>query len=252
MPRFIDDLKRSHYCGVLRASDIGQEVVLFGWVAKRRDHGGCIFIDLRDREGLAQIVFDPTYQLSDQQVKEATRLPALVDSDVPLWDAADAKRAHEQANDLRREWVLGVRGVVVHRGDGKENPKLPSGAVEVRVSELWCSTAAETPPFMLDDEINTDEEVRLRYRYLDLRRGPLQRALRLRHTVNQTTRSFLTSHGCMELETPILCKYTPGGARNFLVPSRLSPGQISTPWRRVRSCLSSCLWWPVLTSTSKS
>ncbi len=220
MPRFIDDIKRSHYCGTLRASHIGKEVVLFGWVAKRRALGGCIFIDLRDREGVVQIVFDPTYQLDGGE-----RLPALRGSDVPLWDRAGVERAHELANDVRREWVLGVRGVVVHRGDGKENAKLPSGAVEVRVSELVVFNRAETPPFMLDDEINTDEEVRLRYRYLDLRRGPLQRALRLRHSLNQTTRNYLTEQGCLELETPILCKYTPGGARNFLVPSRLSLGK---------------------------
>ena len=206
MSRFIDDLKRSHRCGELRASDIGKEVVLFGWVANRRDHGGLIFIDLRDREGITQIVFDP-----------------------------DEKDAHVLAEAMRPEWVIGVRGTVRSRGEqfskkeGKlvsaENPKLATGAIEILVREATIFNKAETPPFEIADEIDTREELRLTYRYLDLRRAPLQRSLRMRHEINRATRNYLSDAGCLELETPFLVKYTPGGARNFLVPSRLSPGK---------------------------
>jgi aspartyl-tRNA synthetase len=205
--RFIDELKRTHRCGELRASDIGKEVVLFGWVANRRDHGSIIFVDLRDRDGLTQIVFDP---------------------DV-------AKEAHDLAEAARPEWVVGVRGTVRSRGEqfskkeGKmvstANPKLATGEIEVVVVEATIFNRAETPPFEIGDEIDTREEVRLQYRYLDLRRAPLQRTLRLRHEINRATRNYLSDQGCLELETPFLVKYTPGGARNFLVPSRLSPGK---------------------------
>jgi aspartyl-tRNA synthetase len=206
--RFIDELKRTHRCGDLRASDIGKEVVLFGWVASRRDHGNIIFIDLRDRDGLTQIVFDP----------EA------------------AKEAHDLAEAVRPEWVIGVRGTVRARGlqqskkeGGKMvsavNPKLQTGEIEIVVLEATIFNKAETPPFEIADEINTREEVRLQYRYLDLRREPLQRTLRTRHEINRATRNYLSDNGCLELETPFLVKYTPGGARNFLVPSRLSAGK---------------------------
>jgi aspartyl-tRNA synthetase len=204
--RFIDDLKRSHRCGELRASDIGKEVVLFGWVANRRDHGGLIFIDLRDRDGITQIVFDP-----------------------------EVKDAHVLAEAMRPEWVIGLRGTVRSRGEqfskkeGKlvsaENPKLATGAIEILVREATIFNKAETPPFEIADDIDTREELRLTYRYLDLRRAPLQRALRMRHEINRATRNYLSDAGCLELETPFLVKYTPGGARNFLVPSRLSPGK---------------------------
>ncbi len=206
MSRFIDDLKRSHRCGELRASDIGKEVVLFGWVANRRDHGGLIFIDLRDRDGITQIVFDP-----------------------------EVKDAHVLAEAMRPEWVIGLRGTVRSRGEqfskkeGKlvsaENPKLATGTIEILVREATIFNKAETPPFEIADEIDTREELRLTYRYLDLRRAPLQRALRMRHEINRATRNYLSDAGCLELETPFLVKYTPGGARNFLVPSRLSPGK---------------------------
>jgi aspartyl-tRNA synthetase len=205
--RFIDELKRTHRCGELRASDIGKEVVLFGWVASRRDHGNIIFIDLRDRDGLTQIVFDP--------------------------EAAAA--AHALAEAARPEWVIGVRGVVRSRGEqlskkeGKMvsavNPKLATGAIEVVVAEATIFNKAETPPFEIVDTIETREEIRLQHRYLDLRRAPLQRTLRLRHEINHATRNYLSDNGCLELETPFLVKYTPGGARNFLVPSRLAPGK---------------------------
>ncbi len=206
MARFIDELKRTHDCGSLRPGDIGREVVLFGWVANRRDHGSLIFVDLRDRGGLTQIVFDPSL----------------------------ATEAHALAESVRSEWVLGVRGRVRARGlqwSAKEqklvaanNPNLATGEIEVEVLEATVFNRAETPPFEIANEIDTREEVRLEHRYLDLRRPPLQRALRVRHEMNQAARNYLASQGCLELETPFMVKYTPGGARNFLVPSRLHPG----------------------------
>jgi aspartyl-tRNA synthetase len=207
LARFIDELKRTHRCGSLRASDVGSEVVLFGWVATRRDHGGCVFIDLRDREGITQIVFDPAYR--DPR--------ATADAEV-------VARAHKLAEDARAEWVLGVRGIVVSRGTNV-NPKLATGEIEVHVVEATIFNRADTPPFSIDDEIDTREEVRLEYRYLDLRRAPLQRSLVRRSRVNLATRSYLAGAGCLELETPYLVRNTPGGARNFLVPSRPQPGK---------------------------
>ncbi len=207
MARFIDELKRTHDNNALRASDIDQEVVLFGWVDKRRDHGNLIFVDLRDREGVTQIVFDP--------------------------DAST--EAHGAAEALRSEWVIGVRGKVRSRGQqfskkknemvSAANPNLPTGEIEVLVDEVTVFNKAETPPFEIVDNVDTREEVRLQYRYLDLRRKPLQNALRKRHMLNQATRNYLSDAGCLELETPFMVKYTPGGARNFLVPSRTSPGK---------------------------
>jgi aspartyl-tRNA synthetase len=205
--RFIDELKRTHDCGGIRPADIGNEVVLFGWVANRRDHGSLIFIDLRDREGITQVVFDPE----------------------------SSKEAHTLAEQFRGEWVVGVRGKVRSRGEqfskkenkmvSAANPNLATGEVEVEVLEATIFNRSETPPFPIEDKSDTREEVRLEYRYLDLRRGPLQRALRMRHRVNQATRNFLTEQGCLEIETPFLVKYTPGGARNFLVPARLHPSK---------------------------
>jgi aspartyl-tRNA synthetase len=200
--RFIDDLKRSHHCAELRAADEGKEVVLFGWVASYRDHGGCFFIDMRDREGITQVVFDP-----DQTGYE----------DMP-------KKAYEQAQVLRTEWVVGVRGKVVSRGKNK-NAKLPTGEIEVHAIELCVFNRADTPPFLIADEIDTSEEKRLQHRYLDLRRAPLQRTLRVRHKINQVTRRYFDDKGFLELETPFMVKYTPGGARNFLVPSRMHAGK---------------------------
>lgn len=207
MARFIDELKRTHDCGALRSSDVGREVVLFGWVANRRDHGSLIFVDLRDRGGITQIVFDPE----------------------------NSAEAHRQAEQLRSEWVIGVRGRVKARGEqfsqkeGKmvsaANPLLPTGEIEVEVLEVTVFNRSETPPFELTDKLDTREEVRLQYRYLDLRRAPLQKALRTRHVINQATRNYLSEQGCTEVETPFLVKYTPGGARNFLVPSRIHHGK---------------------------
>ena len=217
MSRFIDDLKRTHRCGDLRASDEGKTVVLFGWVASRRDHGGCVFVDLRDRTGLTQIVFDPAYAAPDIWESRGAAKPA--DLDVALLQSA-----HELAEQVRGEWVIGIRGIVLSRGTNK-NPKLPTGDVEVLVVEATIFNRAETPAFEIADDIDTREEIRLEKRYLDLRRPSLQRTLALRHKVNLTTRNYLSSQGCLELETPFLVKYTPGGARNFLVPARMAPGK---------------------------
>ncbi|MBN2192789.1 MAG: aspartate--tRNA ligase [Polyangiaceae bacterium] len=206
MARFIDELKRTHDCGALRTADVGHEVVLFGWVASRRDHGSLIFIDLRDRGGITQIVFDPTV----------------------------GAEAHSLAEAMRSEWVIGIRGRVRARGEqwsSKEqkmvsarNPNLVTGEIEIEVLEATVFNRAETPPFEIADQLDTREEVRLEHRYLDLRRQPLQRALTVRHEMNQAARNYLAGQGCLELETPFMVKYTPGGARNFLVPSRLHPG----------------------------
>jgi len=200
--RFIDELKRTHNAAALRASDEGKEVVLFGWVASYRDHGGCVFVDLRDREGITQLVFDPNQQGHGDAPKVA-------------YDAAQA---------VRSEWVIGIRGVVVSRGQNK-NPRLATGEIEVHVVELTIFNKAETPPFEILDQIDTGEEKRLQYRFLDLRRAPLQHTLRVRHRINQITRRYFDDNGFLELETPYMVKYTPGGARNFLVPSRLNAGK---------------------------
>ena len=202
MARFIDELKRTHHCGELRAADDGKEVVLFGWVESYRDHGGCVFVDLRDREGITQVVFDP----------EMTGF-----GDLP-------KKSHEASQALRGEWVIGIRGTVNSRGTNK-NPRLATGEIEVHVCELGIFNRADTPPFEITDVTNTAEEKRLEYRYLDLRRRPLQHTLRVRHRINQVTRRYFDENGFLELETPVMVKYTPGGARNFLVPSRMQHGK---------------------------
>ena len=202
MARFIDELKRTHHNGALRGANVGEEVVLFGWVASYRDHGGCVFVDLRDREGITQIVFDPNLSGHGETPKDA----------------------YDRAQALRSEWVIGIRGVVVSRGKNV-NPKLPTGEIEIHAIELGVFNKAETTPFEISDSIDTGEEKRLEYRYLDLRRAPLQRTLRVRHNINQTVRRYFDDQGFLELETPFMVKYTPGGARNFLVPSRLNQGK---------------------------
>ena len=196
MSEFIKELKRTHSCGELTAKEIGKEVVLFGWVHNRRDHGGAVFIDLRDRAGLTQVVFE-------------------ADVDAAL---------HGLAQELRYEFCIGVRGKVVSRG-ANVNPKLTTGEIEVHVSQAAIFNRSETPPFLVDEYEKTGEEKRLKYRYLDLRRPALQQTLMKRSKMNAITRSTLDRLGFLELETPYMVKYTPGGARNFLVPSRLNPGK---------------------------
>ncbi len=195
MARFIDELKRTHTCGELRLSDDGAEVVLMGWVQRSRDRGGVIFVDLRDRDGLTQLVFDKS----------------------------DDEAAFGVAQQLRAEYVLAVRGRVRDRGDMR-NDKLPTGAIEVVALEAEILNTAKTPVFPIQDDVNATEETRLAHRYLDLRRPILQRNLRMRAKAYLATRNVLAEQGFLEVETPFLVKYTPGGARNFLVPSR-TPGK---------------------------
>ncbi len=190
---------RTHTCGELKANHINKETELCGWVAKRRDHGGLIFVDLRDRYGLTQIVFDPAL-------------------------AGGGSAAHQIANKLRNEFVLWCKGKVRARPGGMTNEKLATGAIEVACTDLEILSEAKTPPFMLEDESDVSENVRLKYRYLDLRRGTLQKNLTLRHKMVLLVRNFLDSKGFLEIETPILYKSTPEGARDFIVPSRLNPG----------------------------
>ena len=185
---------RSHYCGALRANLIGETVTLCGWAHRRRDHGGVIFVDLRDREGLAQVVFNP-----------------------------ERKDAFGIAERVRAEFVLKVTGKVRARPAGTVNAELPTGEVEVVVHEVEILNASATPPFQIDDD-NLAENTRLEHRVLDLRRAPMQRNLRLRHRAASATRRFLDQHGFIDIETPVLYKSTPEGAREFLVPSRLHDG----------------------------
>ncbi len=188
---------RTHNCGELRENNIGNKVVLNGWVAVRRDLGGVIFIDLRDRFGITQVVFDHTYN-------------------------ADA---HNHGKELRSEFVISVEGTVRKRPEGTENPALPTGFIDVMVEKLVILNRAKTPPFPIEDEIDVHEELRLKYRYLDLRRPAMQRNLLLRHKMYQVTRKFFDANGFAEIETPVLMKSTPEGARDFLVPSRLHKGK---------------------------
>jgi aspartyl-tRNA synthetase len=191
---------RTHTCGDLRADDHGTEVVLKGWVDTRRDHGGLVFIDLRDRYGLTQVVFSPQ----------------------------DNEDAYETAGRLRSEDVISIRGVVRPRGDEAINPNLPTGEIEVRGTELAVLNTAEPTPFVVsaheERQQDVNEDLRLKYRYLDLRRPDLQEKLVTRHKLYQTTRSFFDTHDFVEIETPVLMKSTPEGARDFLVPSRIHPG----------------------------
>ncbi len=187
---------RTHDCGGLRAADTGSEVVLAGWVASRRDHGGVIFLDLRDRGGITQVVFSPE---------------------------ADAE-LHGRAGEVRGEWVLGVRGTVRMRPEGTANPKLPTGEIEVLAHELRVLNPSATPPFPVEDQVTADEALRLRHRYLDLRRPAMTRNLVFRHRVVQQMRSHLSERGFIEVETPFLTKSTPEGARDYLVPSRVNAG----------------------------
>jgi aspartyl-tRNA synthetase len=193
---FISQVKRTHSCGQLTAADVGQQVVLFGWVQNRRDHGGAVFIDLRDREGLTQVVFEPDINAE----------------------------AHALAGGLRLEFCIGVQGTVASRG-ANVNPKMKTGEIEVRATALSIFNRSEPVPFPIEDTVDTTEEKRLAYRYLDLRRRPVQAGLIQRSRINALTRGYLVEQGFLELETPFLGKYTPGGARNFLVPSRTSPGK---------------------------
>lgn len=193
----MSNLKRNHYCGTLAKADNEKEVVLCGWVAKRRDHGGLIFIDLRDRSGIVQVVVDPDHAGEDFAKAEA----------------------------IRSEYVIKVHGIVRLRSEETINPNLATGEVEVVAKELEVLNSAKTPPFYIQDGIDVDENLRLKYRYLDLRRPEMQRNLMLRHKVTKLMRDYMDNHDFCEIETPMLTKSTPEGARDYLVPSRVNPGK---------------------------
>lgn len=191
------DYRRSHTCGDLRAANINSHVTLSGWVNRRRDHGGLVFIDLRDRFGITQLVFDP--------VKNPD--------------------THKLSETLRAEWVISIRGTVIARAEGMANPKLPTGEIEILVKDIEILSKSKTPPFSIcDKEIDVNEELRLKFRYLDIRRGDVAKKLVTRHTAMLATREFLDNQGFVEISTPILGKSTPEGARDYLVPSRIYPG----------------------------
>lgn len=192
----IGDWKRTDDCGSLRRDDVGGEVVLIGWVNRRRDMGKLIFIDLRDRFGLTQIVFDEDFDVI----------------------------SHKKAGILRNEWVIAVKGEVTPRLPGQENPDLPTGDIEVKVEELKILNETAVPPFQVDGKVDASENLRLKYRYLELRRPALFHNLVMRHRIALGIRNFLNTKGFLEVETPILTKSTPEGARDYLVPSRISKG----------------------------
>lgn len=192
------DYRRSHNCGALRTPQIDHVVTLSGWVHRRRDHGGIIFIDLRDKFGLTQLVFDPDL----------------------------AKDSHFKAQDLRSEWVITIQGKVRPRAPGMTNPKLPTGEIEIEVTKLEILSKAKTPPFSIADEhLEVNEELRLTYRYLDIRRGDLLNKLQMRHKAMMVIRNYMDGHAFSEITTPILGKSTPEGARDYLVPSRVHHGK---------------------------
>lgn len=193
----LGEMRRTHTCCELGADDVGKQVVLMGWVQRRRDHGGVIFVDLRDREGITQVVFNP---------------------DV-------SKKVHEKAHVVRNEYVLGVFGKVDHRPEGMINPNLKTGEIEVLVTRLKILNTAETPPFLIEDKVDVSETIRLKHRHLDLRRPRLQGNVILRHKASASLRNFLNHSGFLEIETPVLTRSTPEGARDYLVPSRVNPGQ---------------------------
>jgi aspartyl-tRNA synthetase len=192
--KFVKELKRTNYCGNLGIENVGQKVVLMGWVDVRRDHGSLVFIDLRDREGIVQVVLDPN------------------------------KSETSASKNLRSEFVLAVEGIVRARPDGMKNDKIKTGGIEIEAVRCEVLNDSAVPPFQVNDQ-NVNEMLRLKYRYLDLRSPRLNRHLKIRHQVAQLVRSFLSDNGFMEVETPILYKSTPEGARDYLVPSRVNPGQ---------------------------
>ena len=191
------EMKRTHYCGELRLADAGKSARLTGWVSRRRDHGGVIFVDLRDRTGITQVVFDP-----------------IIDPE-----------AHRAAHAIRNEFVLSVSGKVRERGEGLTNPNLVTGEIELATDELEILNVARTPPFAVENEIDTAEDVRLTHRYVDLRRPKMQKMLQVRHKAALAARKYMDEQGFLEIETPILMNSTPEGARDVLVPSRHNPGE---------------------------
>ncbi len=197
MADILGEMRRTHSCCQLGVGDAGSEVVLMGWVQRRRDHGGVIFVDLRDREGITQVVFNPEFN------------PAV----------------HDKAQSIRNEFVIGVRGKVVRRLEGMANPNLKTGEIEVMADELRILNRAQPPVFQIEDNAEVSESIRLKHRHLDLRRPSLQKNIILRHRIAAAARRFLDENGFLEIETPFLTRSTPEGARDYLVPSRVNPGQ---------------------------
>src|SRR5450432_3360606 len=193
---FLGDLRRTHMCGELRASDTGKTVVLMGWCHRRRDHGAVIFIDLRDRTGHSQAIFHEDVD------------PAV----------------HKRAEEVRAEYVIAVEGTVARRTVATVNPNMPTGEVEVVASRIWILNESRTPPFPMEESVDVSEDARLKYRYVDLRRPQMQRNVILRSKISFAVREFLFSQGFLEIETPFLTRSTPEGARDYLVPSRVQPG----------------------------
>ena len=189
--------KKTNSCGELRKNDTGKEVILMGWAQSRRDHGGLIFIDLRDREGITQIVFDPEV----------------------------SAEAHEKARIIKNEYVLAVKGKVVSRLAGSKNPNMPTGEIEIKARQVKILNASDTLPFNIDDKIEINDNLRLKYRYLDLRQSKMQRNLHLRHQTCMEIRNYLNGENFLDIETPFLTKSTPEGARDYIVPSRVNPGK---------------------------
>ncbi len=193
----LGDWSRSYYCGVLRKENIGEQVTLMGWVQSHRDHGGVIFIDLRDRTGITQVVFNPEI----------------------------SKESHKKAEHIRDEWVIAIKGNVKPRIGETVNPNIPTGEIEIFVDQTKIINTSEVIPFLIEDDTNVDELIRMKYRYLDLRRNTMKNNIIFRHKIASTTRKYLDSEGFIEIETPFLTKSTPEGARDFLVPSRLNEGE---------------------------
>ena len=197
MSDILGEMRRTHHCNELCGDDFGKEVVLMGWVQRRRDHGGVIFVDLRDREGITQVVFNPK----------------------------ENKEVHEKAHAIRNEYVIGVCGNVDKRPDGMTNSNLKTGEIEILVTDLKILNPAKTPPFLIEDTVDVSETIRLKYRHFDLRRPQLQRNIILRHRAAKSIRNYLNKHGFLDIETPVLTRSTPEGARDYVVPSRVNPGQ---------------------------
>ncbi|MGD9823045.1 aspartate--tRNA ligase [Desulfobacter sp.] len=196
MTDLLGDMKRTHTCIELGDSHVGQEVVLMGWVQHRRDHGGVIFVDLRDRKGITQVVFDPSVSAA----------------------------VHEKAQEIRSEYVLGIKGKVSARPSDMVNPRMTTGAIEVLVDELRIFSRSKTPAFQIEDRVDASETIRLQFRYLDLRRTQLKNNILARHKTTMTVRNYLDANGFVDIETPFLTKSTPEGARDYLVPSRVNQG----------------------------
>ena len=214
---------KTHDCNTLGSGQVGETVILMGWVLRRRDHGGLIFVDLRDREGLTQVVFDPQYDAS----------------------------AHEHAHCLRSEFVIAVSGKVRLRPEGMANPKLRTGEIEVIISELKILNVSKTPPFQIEDEVDVNENVRLKYRYLDLRRPGLYGNLLLRHRTAQLTRGYFNDRGFIEVETPVLTRSTRKAPGTISSPAGSTP-ESSTPCPSRRNSSSSFSWCRVSNVTTRS